>query len=426
MPQEIYSADIREIIAYKPVWIVRHGIMLFLFILLAMVGVSVIVQYPDVVQANATLTSINAPREVKAKSGGLLVKLLVKEGDEVKQNQPLGFLESTGAHEDVLKISSTFHRMLGLIDAGNEGKAIETFDQCGSSSMQLGELSAGLVEFDKTFRDFKQYLNTGYFTRRRAMLRTDVGYLKKLKLILQQQKKMQQQDVDLAKTSLDAQSSLDRDRVISRLDYRNEQSKYIGKAMSIPQVNASIVSNEAAQHDKAKEIAQLDNEFNQQKETLRQAAFSFIAILEEWKAKYIFTAPIDGVCRFSNFVQEKQHIITGQTICFINPFNSIYYAQVNIPQNNFGKIMLGQAVKLKFPSYPFQEFGTLTGSLNFISTMATDSCFLAKVILPNGLNTNYEKTLTYSNGLKAQAEIITKNRSLADRIFSNLVSAFKN
>ncbi len=39
--------------------------------------------------------------------------------------------------------------------------------------------------------------------------------------------------------------------------------------MTIPQVNAAIVSNESSQHEKDKEIDQLDNEIAQQKEIFR-------------------------------------------------------------------------------------------------------------------------------------------------------------
>ena len=258
------------------------------------------------------------------------------------------------------------------------------------------------------------------------MLSSDITYLQRLHAYLLQQKRMQTQDVALAQKSLDANRSLDSDRVISPLDYRNEQSKFIGKALSLPQVNAAIVSNESGQHEKQKEIAALDNEIFQQKEIFRQALQTLQAAVEDWKTKYLLLSTIAGKISFTGFIQEKQQVKAGQTICYVDPGNAEYYAQVVIPQNNFGKIREGQKVKLKLPSYPFQEFGTVEGKLSFVNNIPSDSGFVAKVLLPAGLETNYKKKIVYHDGLIAQAEIITANTSLAQRIFNQLISAIKN
>jgi hypothetical protein len=78
----------------------------------------------------------------------------------------------------------------------------------------------------------------------------------------------------------------------------------------------------------------------------------------------------------------------SQTICFIKPGNSEYYAQVIIPQSNFSKVALSQQGLLKFASYPFQEYGSVKGKIAFISHIPADSNYLAKVVLIDGLNNN--------------------------------------
>jgi HlyD family secretion protein len=42
------------------------------------------------------------------------------------------------------------------------------------------------------------------------------------------------------------------------------------------------------------------------------------------------------------------------------------------------------------------------------------------VNLPKGLKTNYDKTIFFRNNLSAQAEIITDNRKLFDRLAGQL------
>jgi hypothetical protein len=79
-------------------------------------------------------------------------------------------------------------------------------------------------------------------------------------------------------------------------------------------------------------------------------------------------------------------------------------------------------ILLKFQAYPYQEFGSVKGRIEFISTAPSDSGYLAKVTLPGGLVTNYKKTIQYRTGLSMQADIITDKRRLLERFFSNFRS----
>lgn len=81
---------------------------------------------------------------------------------------------------------------------------------------------------------------------------------------------------------------------------------------------------------------------------------------------------------------------------------------------------------MKLPAYPHQEFGAIKGELSAISTIPTDSGFVAKVALAQGLYTTYHKQLAYKEGLKAEVEIITSDKRLSDRLLHQLLSLLKN
>lgn len=68
----------------------------------------------------------------------------------------------------------------------------------------------------------------------------------------------------------------------------------------------------------------------------------------------------------------------------------------------------------------------MEGKLGLVNRIPTDSGFVAKVNLPKGLLTNYNKEIVYHTGLSARAEIVTANTSLAERIFNQLISVVKN
>ena len=420
---KLLSGEVQEIISDKPNWILRNGISLFFVVIGCLVASTFFISYPDIVIGRAKLTSVNAPKQVKTKIEGKLIKLIAFEGKFVLQNQLLGFMESRANHNEVIMLSAIIDTLQNLI----QNNKTENIPQYLSQPFQnLGEVQQAYQNFTQSFILFNQYLSSGYYLKKKKMLQSDMVYMQKLHTNLLQQKTMQQEDVILAKETFDANKSLKDDKVISPLDYRNEKSKYIGKALTIPQISSAIINNESNQHEKQKEILQLENDIAQQKGIFTQSLNTLKAQLDEWKNKYLLIAPIDGKIAFASFLQENQQLQINQTICFINPENTQYFAEVYIPQNNFGKIKQGQKVLLKLPAYPFQEFGAITGKLDFISAIATDTGYSAKVLLSNGLLTNYKKQVQYHEGLSAQAEIITEDLKLSDRLLNQLRSVIKN
>ena len=275
-----HGNEIEEIISNKPPSIVRWGTVYFLFLLLALAAICYFIQYPDIVTTKAKLTSINAPKEVITKTSGKLIKLLVKEGNFVQQNEVLGFMESRANHAAMIHFLKVIDSVQLLLAINKTEEAIKYFNSFSvtTSSQQSspfpppsGEIEGAVSAFMQSFILFSQYLSTGYYLKKKTMLQSDMGYLQKLHANLLQQKNMQQQDVGLAKETFDANQSLKDDKVISPLDYRNEKSKYIGKALSIPQISSAIINNESSQHEKQKEILQLENDIAQQKGDFTQA-----------------------------------------------------------------------------------------------------------------------------------------------------------
>jgi multidrug efflux pump subunit AcrA (membrane-fusion protein) len=422
------SNEVSEIISSRPGFMIRWGISIFFVILLMLVASTFFIHYPDVVPTVARFTSINAPKEVKTKTDGKLIKLLATEGAMVAKDEVLGYMESRATHAAVVTLSKTVDSMQQLLLQNRTESVVGCFTNAErnySWEGQLGEVQPAYQSFTQGFIVFKQYLASGFYLKKKSMLQNDLNYMQRLRSNLQQQKKIQEQDLVLTQQGLEAQQKLREQDVNSPKELRDEQSRYLSKTMSIPQINASIISNESSQHEKQKEILQLENDIAQQKSVFAQVLSSLKAELDNWKNKYLLTAPIAGKVAFATFLQQDQQIAANQTICYINPENSNYYAAVFIPQSNFGKIKTGQRVLLKLPSYPFQEFGAVEGKLDFISNIPSDSGYMAKVSLPAGLITNYKKPVQYREGLTAMGEIITEDLRLSDRLLNQLKSTFK-
>lgn len=416
------SEMLQEIVSDKPGFIIRWGNIIFILILI-LIGIACwFIQYPDVVQATAKLTSINAPKPVITLISGKLIKLSMVENQWVKRGQVLGYIESTANHKEILLLACHLDTIQAMLNT-KRTEQIKAYFQ--TAETRLGELQVAYQAFLQAFLNFDNYLEGGFYPKKKIMLLRDKNNLLKLYKNLNEQRELQEQDLSLVQKTFDVQESLKNNKVISDFDYRIEQSKLISKKLTLPQIRSAIISNENQQTENEKEIIELENTTKQQWYIFQQSLNTFNSQVDDWRKKYILTAPITGKVAFESFVQEDQQLSSDQILCFINPQNSQYFAEILIPQSNFGKVAVGQQVLLKFQSYPFQEYGSVVGKIEFISNIPSEKGYLAKVVFTKGLKTTYNKSIQYRDGLLATAEIVTKDMRLIERFYFNIIRLVK-
>ncbi|MBS1572308.1 MAG: hypothetical protein JST62_07960, partial [Bacteroidetes bacterium] len=118
------SEMVLEIVSNKPGFLIRYGTMFFLLTIILLVAVCWFIQYPDVVNANAKLTSINAPKEIVTKTSGKLVKLFAKENEQANTGDILGYMESTANHEELIMLSRNIDTSVILFNRNNFAAAL--------------------------------------------------------------------------------------------------------------------------------------------------------------------------------------------------------------------------------------------------------------------------------------------------------------
>jgi hypothetical protein len=115
---------------------------------------------------------------------------------------------------------------------------------------------------------------------------------------------------------------------------------------------------------------------------------------------------------FGKVLSKEEHIA---------PSHTEYYGELQVPQQNFGKIKTRQEVLIKFAGFPYQEFGAVKGYIEYIGAVPTkDGSFLAKVSLHDGLKTTYGHHLAFKTGMTASGEIITEDQRLLEKLFYQL------
>ncbi|MFN9999146.1 MAG: HlyD family secretion protein [bacterium] len=416
------SKGIDEIISKRPGFLERWVMLIFLVILILLFASTWFIHYPEVIKTRATLIATNAPKEIVTRQEGRLTKLFVKNNDTVTEGTILAFLESNAKHEQVILLSKFLDTTLAELQNNAAQNIILRFVNNFDS---LGELQKAYQEFITAYQQFTDYLKDGYYLKKKKVLVEELLFLQANHDLIINQKELMLKDLKLTEETYLANSYLLKENVISKQEERNEQSKLFNKQLNIPLINTNLLNNEMQQRLKLKEIYELDHSISQQKIIFQQSAQTFQNLTNEWIRNYILKAPISGKVNFMIPIQENQYLKLGKSLGFINPPNSMYYAEVILPQNNFGKIDAGQEVQLRFDAYPYQEWGCVIGKLDYTSEFATDSGFLAHILLINGLKTNQHKFLHYRDGLKAEAFIITLDMRLFERFYYKTVSSFR-
>jgi multidrug efflux pump subunit AcrA (membrane-fusion protein) len=103
---ELRSEEVQEILTKVPHWMIRWGNVLFLSLILMLLFVSWFVKYPDIIPSQALITTQIPPQKEYANITGKLDAILVKDNQEIKNNEPLAIIENTANFEDVYTLKS--------------------------------------------------------------------------------------------------------------------------------------------------------------------------------------------------------------------------------------------------------------------------------------------------------------------------------
>lgn len=93
-----------------------------------------------------------------------------------------------------------------------------------------------------------------------------------------------------------------------------------------------------------------------------------------------------------------------------------YRGSLQLKQNGAVRARAGQCVNLKLVAYPYLKFGVLKGVVGEISTIPFSDTYEVEIILPDSLVSTYGNRFDFRTELSGDAEIVTEDIRLLDRI----------
>jgi hypothetical protein len=182
---------------------------------------------------------------------------------------------------------------------------------------------------------------------------------------------------------------------------------------------------EVAQVEKERQLLQIQytQQSLQSAQALRIALMNFQTQLSVWEQAHLLKATIAGQVSLYDFWSPSQHVEKGQVVMSINPGTTQQViGKMKVPIQNSGKVAKGQEVRIYLENYPFQEFGTLQGSVSSISSLPKQGYYFVTIDFPKGLLSGNSRKLPFQQNMQGRAEIITKHRRLVERIFEYIIN----
>lgn len=168
--------------------------------------------------------------------------------------------------------------------------------------------------------------------------------------------------------------------------------------------------------------------FNQTSEEIRllnvvlQSFSQLVKSINDWKIQNAFVTDIRGNVSYINAWTNGQNIQAGELLFTVIPVGKItFIAKLKTPSQNFGKIKIGQKVNVNLHNFPSEEYGIIEGKVSQIASLPDkDGFYAVDVRLTDSLVTTFNKPLSFSYEMLANAEIVTEDLRLIERFFNQL------
>ena len=424
MPNSTYTPNEREQVHYllgnAPSWMLHYGITAITIVFVTLLAMSYYIQYPDTIEAKISLTTANPPIRIMAKGGGKVSRLLIKDNEKVSAGQTLAVLENTANWKDILLLENALQK--------------EIFDF--STPLQLGELQNDFSTFAQNYKDYDYFSTKNGVSTKKNHIVQQITQLYALNSHLEKQGNLLAEELTLSENTYRRQQQLYTQGVVSLADLEKANSAVTQQKRQIESNKTTIISNNlqiAQQKSQINDLQQTKNDTQNDKSLrLAEDKQKLLAAIAAWKSNYLVIAPISGSVSMSKIWSEQQPIGAGEEVMAVVPSetNSTVIGRANLPVANAGKVSKDMRAIVQLDGLPYQQYGTLQGSVSNMSQLAQknekEENYILDIAFPQPLMTTYQHSIAFRQEMTGKVRIVTESRSILSRIFDRWNDLLKN
>lgn len=301
----------------------RWTIWLALITVITLVTWSAFAKIDQVTRATATVIASARTQEIQASDGGVLTKLLVKEGDNVKRGQLLVVLEEARAQASVDNSATK----VGALRAKITRLEAEIFDRP--------------LQFSDDVKKYPEYVQnqTELYTRRRQAIHQDVSSLENMLKLAQQELSMNEPLLKYGDVSQADVIKLRRQVADIQAQINNKRNKYFEDAQA--------------------ELTKAQEDLQAEEEQLRDRA----QVLQEKR----LSAPTEGIVNNIKVTTIGGVVKPGEVIMELLPTSSDLIVEAKVKPADIAYVKQGQHANVKLDAYDYSIFGAMSGEVVYIS-----------------------------------------------------------
>ncbi|WP_320111870.1 HlyD family efflux transporter periplasmic adaptor subunit [Draconibacterium orientale] len=422
---EIRSGEVQEILGGVPSRIVRYGILMFVAIFSLIIIFSFIFYYPDILRSNIVVTTENPPATLVARATGKIDKLFVDDKDHVTAGQTIALIENPADYTDVLELEQMISTVQPAFDTLNF-----SVSQRFNKSLQLGAVQEYYSQFLTRYEELNEFYQRNYYLLKEESYKEQLKNARILYDRLWEQKVAIDKEYQIKQRNYERQKKLLAGEVVSSTVLEQAESEMLSKKSELDGIRSTLAERQMGISELDQKIIENEKEYHdykiQYESALVEAFNNLKSQASDWFLTYVLRSPTDGVVTFNKFYAENQNIAEGDRVLTIVPEDvGEVIGKVELPVRGSGKVKEGLDVNVKFDNYPYMEYGLVRGKVKSVSLVPEDSFYMVEITFPNGLVTNYDNKLQMQSQLMGQAEIITEDLRLIQRIFNPLKSLWK-
>lgn len=413
---DLKSNDINEIITKMPNNLILFGNFIVFITIMLIIILTWFIKYPDIIKSEAMITTTIPPQKIYSNVTSKIETIFVKDKQEILPNQPISILINSADYKSVYFLKA----IIDTLDIQND---ISNFILINSMNWTLGEIEVSFSEFESNYLQYQLYKKLNPFLNEEWANNKSLLELNNQLTELNSQHTIYNSELNFRRNKLQRSKLLFDKGIISASENEKEHVDYLNAERSSKnfdlqksQIKASI--NNMKNVSRATIIERENKDVNLYKETL-QSLQNLKRAIKDWEMKFVLQSDISGTVSFLDFWTEYQTVKENDLIFTVIPDkNSEFIAKLKTPIRNSGKIKIGQRVNITLLNYPEAEFGSLTGNVKSISSIPDESGFyLINVSLPEKLITTYNKEIEFKQEMRGNAEILTEDLRLIEKIF---------
>lgn len=349
---------------------------------------------------------INAPNEAK------VLKVLVKEGQEIKKGDTLFLLENKKTKSDFEILNTGVAGMKHKINIIN--KLIQNTRNRKNSLKQLLNIQANIYKTDrrKAEQEISSLNNKINLSSQQSSILTDKfqtdsvlyakGAISRYELT-----ETKNRNLDDRKGQIDITSSYE----VKNYDFENLSNNY---QKTNNDLLRNIIDVENQIHNYQQDIVEL--------ETLIKDGKSNLIYITDELGKLLIVSPIDGtISNLFNSRQNLEIVNKGEILTIIAPKKEAFYAKVILDEKDLAYIKKGQEINLKLDAYNYYRFGAVKGKITYVSPSDVDKTFYCLATIKK-----YNSNINLKAGYKLKGEVIIEKMKLYQYIMKKLFNKIDN